>query len=182
MPKRYVRVTVVLIGLLAACGTPGPIAYPNPSEAAQQQTPATPPVSCAVTQRPSPAFVPPALAPAQPPSEYAGQFWYGTPGLWTMLPNDGTWKLALDPTGLSQKVFFWSQDYDPNAEPKPALSVAAGRLDGPVTPVSASSATNASADFGQAMLVGLTLPSPGCWSITGQYKGHKLSFVIWVTP
>ena len=32
------------------------------------------------------------------------------------------------------------------------------------------------------MLVGVYVPTPGCWEITGDYKGQKLSFVVWVQP
>ncbi len=174
---------LILVLMLTACGAPGGVAYPNPSVAAQSSAPATPPLNCQVTKPPSPSFVPPPPAPAQLPSQYAGQFWYGSPDLWTMLPMNGTWSgLPHDATGYSQKVFFWSQGYNAQAEPKPSLSVAASRLDSAATPVLLSNATNASADFGQAMLVGLTLPSEGCWAITAQYKGHNLDFVVWVTP
>ncbi len=183
MTKRFFLLLPAFIGLLAACGPQGPVAYPNPAPASLNPTPATPPVSCQVTLPPSPAFVPPAPAPATPPSEYAGQYWYGSPDLWTMLPIDGTWRhLQLGSGGLSQSLFWWSQGYSASAEAKPALSVAASRLDGPATPVLASNATKASADFGEAMLIDLTLPSAGCWAITGQYKGHNLSFVVWATP
>ena len=30
------------------------------------------------------------------------------------------------------------------------------------------------------MLVGLELPYPGCWEVTGEYQGTLLSFVAWV--
>lgn len=181
MSKRRLLPLLVLALMLAACGTPSPIAYPNPSTVGQNPTSAAPPVNCAVTRPPSPAFVPPPPAPAQPPSVYSGQVWYGTPDLWTMLPNDGTWSLTAGSGGLSQKVFLWSQAYNADAEPSPALSLAANRLDSAAAPILVSNATNARADFGQAMLVGLTLPSAGCWEVTGQYKGHNLSFVVWVT-
>jgi hypothetical protein len=31
------------------------------------------------------------------------------------------------------------------------------------------------------MLTGVDVPTPGCWEIMGDYKGQKLSFVVWVT-
>jgi len=40
--------------------------------------------------------------------------------------------------------------------------------------------TNASADFGTAMLVGVTLPSPGCWRLTATYLDASLSIVVLV--
>jgi hypothetical protein len=33
-----------------------------------------------------------------------------------------------------------------------------------------------------AMLTGVYVPTPGCWEITGDYEGDKLSFVAWVEP
>jgi len=30
------------------------------------------------------------------------------------------------------------------------------------------------------MLTGIDTPTVGCWKITGDYKGEKLSFVVWV--
>jgi hypothetical protein len=69
-----------------------------------------------------------------------------------------------------------------SAEPNPNLSVTGKRLDAPALPLLASSATNARADFGEAMLVGVEIPTPGCWEITGQYNGYELSFVVWIAP
>jgi hypothetical protein len=33
-----------------------------------------------------------------------------------------------------------------------------------------------------AMLTGVYVPTPGCWEIAGDYKGQKLSFVVWLYP
>jgi hypothetical protein len=30
------------------------------------------------------------------------------------------------------------------------------------------------------MLVGVYFPTPGCWEVTGEYKGQKVSFVVWL--
>ena len=43
-------------------------------------------------------------------------------------------------------------------------------------------ATNAFPGPAAAMLVGVYIPTPGCWEITGEYKSQKLSFVVWVEP
>ncbi|MFN2119825.1 MAG: hypothetical protein ACK2T0_05500 [Anaerolineales bacterium] len=138
---------------------------------------------CKTTAAPAPAFVPPAPYPPQPPSQYANQFWYGTADLWTMLPTDGTWRnLPQTEDGSLQKVFWWSAEHRPADEPVPALAVSGRRLDGASDPLISSAATNASADFGTAMLAGITVPAPGCWEITGHYRGHELSFVVQVAP
>jgi hypothetical protein len=61
--------------------------------------------------------------------------------------------------------------------------VTAERIDGKAPRGESSEATNASSgDIGVAMLVGVNLPTPGCWKITGNYKEEKLSFVVWVAP
>ncbi len=66
-------------------------------------------------------------------------------------------------------------------EPVPALTVVGTRLDGPGT-FTAGPATNAARDdFGEAMLVGVEIPSPGCWQITASYGDAILSYVVSVT-
>jgi hypothetical protein len=114
------------------------------------------------------------------------EFWYGTPDLWTMLGTAATWSgLPHNQYGYSQKVFWWSRHFDVKADPYPALKVILERLDAsePFSPIVVTEeATNASADFGTAMLTGVYVPSPGCWKITGQYQESELSFVVWVAP
>jgi hypothetical protein len=124
-----------------------------------------------------------------PPSPYddlgfKGNFWYGSNSLWTAVPQDGTWRaLPHNPGGYKQKVFWWREGYSISEEPQPALTLTAERLDGRVPPVSGSKATNASAgDIGSAMLVGVELPTLGCWKINGKYGEEELSFVVWVAP
>jgi len=159
--------------VLSACRTTAP---PGVSTAGA-------PGTCPVTPAPLPAFVPPAPYSAQPPPAYAGQFWYGTPALWTMLGSDGSWSaLPKGAEGYSQKVFWWSAGYSASEIPEPELTVTGKRLDGEGGPLIPSRATNASADFGEAMLVGVVLPEPGCWEITGKYQGHQLSFVVRASP
>jgi len=170
--REYWLITLPAIAL-SACGTIAP------PVALMTEAPDT----CPVTPALLPAFVPPAPYPAQPPPAYARQFWYGTPVLWTMLGADGSWSaLPKSVGGHGQKVFWWSAGYRASEMPVPALTVTGRRLDGPSEPLLAAPATNASADFGEAMLVGVVLPEPGCWEITGTYQGHALSFVVRVTP
>ena len=95
--------------------------------------------TCPVMKAPAPAFVPPNPYPPQPPLQYAGQFWYGTPDLWTMLNSDGTWSgLPRGSDGYSQKVFWWSADFSAAQEPQPFLTVTGKRLDGEAGPLVAS--------------------------------------------
>jgi hypothetical protein len=126
----------------------------------------------------------PPFAPPDPPTLYANSFWYGTAALWTEARLDGTWRrLPYYDGAFSQKVFWWRQGYDPWSEQQPNLVVTGRRLDAPAPPLRADRATNAfAADIKAAMLVGVNIPTPGCWEITGQYAGTTLSFVVWVVP
>jgi hypothetical protein len=131
---------------------------------------------CPVTRPPDPPFVP-ADGPQRPP-DYYDAFWYGTDALWAMPPFDGTWPLDRGEDGwYTQKAFWWSEDF---AETVPDISVTGRRLDGPAAPIRADHPTNAGADFGLAMLVGIELPTPGCWELTATYRGHSLSYVVYV--
>lgn len=131
--------------------------------------------ACPVTQSPGSPFIPPEPWPPEPPGEV--QFWYGQDGLWTALPQDGSWRqLALD-----EKFWWWSEEFDVSEDDTPDLTVTAERLDGDAPVFRTDEATNGFHEsFNWAMLVGVELPSPGCWEFTGEYKGQHLSFVLWV--
>ena len=149
-----------------------------------ESLPDEPPASCPITQAPDVPFVAPAPFPPAPPERYVGEFWYGTPELWTMLGSDPVWRgLPHNRNGYSQKVFWWSKDFEVSDDPYPAFTLVIERLDVASTPmVVAEEATNASADFGTAMLTGVDIPELDCWKITGQYQKSELSFVVWVAP
>jgi hypothetical protein len=138
---------------------------------------AIPSSSCAVT-KPEPPFVPRKPDLATPPAAYRGA-WYGSAHLWTMLDRDGEiWRhLPQDAAGLTQKTFWWSANWRPGSEPEPAISVVGLRLDGPGM-FEFGPGTNASADFGTAMLVGVVVPTAGCWGVTARYRGASLSIVV----
>lgn len=174
----------------SVAGTSAPASFAEQVNSANaskvQEVPHDPPARCSITQAPDVPFVPPAPYLPTPPERYENQFWYGTPELWTMLGADATWyALPQDKNGYSQKVFWWSQSFDTKVDPFPAFTVILERLDAsaPSAPiVAAEQATNASADFGTAMLTGVEIPSTGCWKVTGQYGEAELSFVVWVAP
>ena len=173
MRRWFPLLPVVVLALLTACS-------PNRSGdalAAAEQTQALL-SECPVTQPPDTPFTPPGPygAPLQ------GEFWYGSPALWTSLPVDGVWRdLPRSQAGYTQKVAWWRLGYDWKAEPEPDLTVTGKRLDGEAPPLVASKATNAfAADIGSAMLVGVDIPTTGCWEITGRYGEQELSFVILV--
>jgi hypothetical protein len=158
-----------------AAASPAAASQQATSPAASQQAAS----GCRVT-RPTRPFVPPEIYLAEPPSRYASE-WFGTADVWTMLDRDGeVWEhLPSGPDGLSQKTFWWSANWSPEAEPEPAITVEGTRLDGPGA-FTFGPGTNASADFGTAMLVGIDIPTAGCWELTGTYGERYLSYVVLV--
>lgn len=135
---------------------------------------------CTITQSPAQPFVPPAPYPSKPTF---GGFWYGTENLWTALRPDGTWEgLPHNEGGYTQKLVWWRKGYVGTAEPEPAIKVTGRRLDAEAPPLLASSGSNAySVDFGGwAMMVGVDVPTLGCWELTGKYGDETLSFVVQV--
>jgi hypothetical protein len=83
---------------------------------------------------------------------------------------------------LTTKIFWWSVDYDRHREGNADLKVTGRRLDGDAPPLLTLPTTNALGSPYDAMLTGVYVPTPGCWEITGDYKGQKLSFVVWLQP
>jgi hypothetical protein len=149
------------------------------------QAAASPPVSCPVTQPPSQSFVPPSPYPSQTSHD---AFWYGTEKLWTRLPRNGRWNLGHytpnDPA-FRQKLFWWRQGYDWRSENPPKLTVTGKRVDYPALPLTTDEHSNAgwTDDADHAFMVtGLFIPTVGCWQVTGDYKGDKLTFVVLVGP
>jgi hypothetical protein len=138
--------------------------------------------TCPVTSPPEDVFRPPAPYPQRP--THANYFWYGRGDLWTMLEKSGEWKrLPRNENGFRQKVFWWRPGFSGLTEPRPDLRVSGRRIDGEGA-FTGHIATNARhEDFGGwAMLTGVDVPAPGCWELTGVYKDHRLSFVVWVQP
>jgi len=182
--KLYLYLVSTCILIFTACTPQGGAGrFQKTVQSPASALPINPPATCSITRTSGAAFTPPAPYPPAPPAAYKGQFWYGTADLWTMLGTDGLWAdLPKSNSGYTQKIFWWRHGYDATTEPAPELIVTGKRLDASAPALVASKATNAVADFGQAMLVGVDIPTPGCWQITGNYKGHELSFVVWVSP
>jgi hypothetical protein len=156
-----------------AVSTPSPSTLPT-EQPTPVATPARPRPSCAVTL-PDPAFAAPSPYPSQP---FGGRrLWYGSDGLWTMLdPHGEVWSgLPRSSGGLTQKTFWFSTDMSPTQ-----ITVSGIRLDDSGAFTSAPGTNATSADFGDAMLVGIEVPTPGCWQITGHYRGAELSYVVLV--
>ena len=131
--------------------------------------------SCATTVASSRAF-------SEPSPSTASRFWYGSEELAVLLKTSGRWR-GMGPTHDYREKLFWSrQGYSGVAEPQPALTVSARKLDGEAPPAQVSRATNAHhEDFGGwAMLVTVEFPAAGCWEVTGQYGTETLRFVVQV--
>ena len=172
--------------------TPSPTPLPEPAATTAAGPPAIAatglgqihpddPSTCPVTI-PDPPFVPPKGFVSRPPAYY-GAAWYGTAHLWTMLDKRGErWHdLPVDADGYGQKTFWWSADWPAADELEPAIRVSGRRLDGPAPPLtSLFPGTNASADFGTAMVVGVGVPTAGCWELNARYRETSLSVVVWV--
>ena len=190
---------LILAALLVGCA-PGEDAQPEEVKALENSTsidqpkkinsvdtapseavPHDPPASCPVTAPQNPLFTPPSPYDSM---GFEGEFWYGSHSLWTAVRQNGVWEaLPHNPEGYTQKVFWWREGYVWTEEPEPDLIVTGERLDASVPPLHASKATNAYAsDIGSAMLVGVDVPTLGCWKITGRYAETTLSFVVWVAP
>ena len=173
------------VGIAAQLGLWPRVDEPNlgtaPSEAGASMPAATGETGCSVT-RPDPAFVAPSPYPAAAPPLYESE-WFGSDALWTMLDRDGeVWRFPQGPDHLAEKTFWWSlQSPGPAAEPEPAITVVGTRLDAAGTFTSGPGTNAARDDFGQAMLVGVEIPSPGCWQITASYRDAVLSYVVWIT-
>ena len=152
-----------------AGATPGAAAGYIPSDVA----------NCPLTQS-DPGFVPPRQAGVDW-TDLDGH-WYGSAALWTLIDAGGeVWTgLPRSGAGLTQKTFWWSQDFRVNQEQQPQIFVSGHRLDGPGA-FGFGPGTNAgSSDLGSAMLVGVDVPTGGCWKMTAFYRGVSLNVVVWV--
>jgi hypothetical protein len=83
---------------------------------------------------------------------------------------------------FDRKDFLGKRDFDYHRKEDYDLKVTGRRLDGDAPPLLVDKVTNALFVPHAAMLTGIYLPTPGCWEITGDRRGQKLSFVAWVYP
>jgi hypothetical protein len=184
--------------LLMALATVAASGQPASSQQAAPQTEPVP-ASCSVTRRPAKVFVPP--SPYQRETSEASCFWLGTEKLWTEVCEPMIWHWTPHQPGheqeiqpLTAKTFWFRVGYDWRSEPQPKLTITGRRIDGAAPPLmvmtwprrnaTPAQATNAIMDRSGrgAMVTGVYVPVAGCWEITGDYEGDKLSFVVWVEP
>jgi hypothetical protein len=176
---------VRVAALVAAMNFGGLVSFPQSIQTSAKPTTefsSDVPLSCPITKPPVHPFVPP-----KPYSdiEVSNGFWFGTPALWTALPGDGKWNhlphyTSDDPT-FRQKLFWWRQSYEWHTQGKPSLRVTGRRLDGAARPLSSDQANLGWQRKTQPfMVVGINIPTLGCWEITGHYRDSDLSFVVWL--
>jgi hypothetical protein len=140
---------------------------------------------CAVTEAPSPVFIPP--VPFAPPVAPQA-FWLGSSSLWTMVPSS-PWHLGSD----GRKLPYWREGFDSQKENEPRLNVVARRLDSPAPLIwaplaSGVKAHRVGAPDDMAMLTGLEIPTAGCWEISAHYgstdsasrrwREHTLTYTV----
>src|SRR4051812_44816466 len=122
MAALLLAVAVAAPGLVPAGGLPA-----APASSAYIQTGLA---NCPLTQ-PDPGFMP----PPQSGADWSGKegHWRGSAPLWTFVtPGGDIWTgLPQSDVGLSQKTFWWSEDFHVKAEPTPQIFVVGRRLDGP---------------------------------------------------
>lgn len=140
--------------------------------------------ACPVTAPGDSPFTPESEVPDGPPPSYEA-VWFGTPELWTMVQSQGQDWIGL-PVGadgsLTQKTFWWSDDFVLSEELEPDITVTAERLDGSAPTLEAGGpGTHGTHPVqGNFMIVGLEIPEEGCWRITAEYRDTTLSYVAWV--
>jgi len=151
------------------------------------------PDSCPMNPRPARPFIPPAdyrlfdyLAGEDAPKDF---FWIGTEKLWTEVAEKMVWEWIPHSPGheqdLTAKISWYREGYSWSREPVPKIKVTGKRIDGPAPPLMLPQgpATHIILDdYHGSILTGVYVPAPGCWKITGDYEGDKLSFNVWVVP
>ena len=140
------------------------------------------PDSCPVTKVSEHPFIPPAPYPS------VGNSWIGTAKLWTFVSANGTWwglpHYPPEDSRFRQKLFWWHEGYNFRNENPPELTATGKRLDGPAPPITMDERANngwTSDSNHPFMVVGIFIPTLGCWEITGHYKDEELSYVVWVS-
>lgn len=104
--------------------------------------------------------------------------WYGSESLAVILHPNGYWWGMGPQLNYRDKLYWWSYGFRPGSEVH--LHITGRRVDGNAPPASISRASSAYAPDlgGWAMLVAVEFPNAGCWEISGEYLGQRLTFVV----
>jgi hypothetical protein len=93
--------------------------------------------------------------------------------------NAGPRRLRRDGSfGRRDKMFWWSSGYRGNVEQRPDFVIAINRLGSGISTVVDGRPTNAHFDGAWSILTMFEFPEPGCWQVTGTYRGTRLAFVV----
>jgi hypothetical protein len=129
----------------------------------------------------------PVTLPSNSPVELPapdGMGWYGSESLAVLIRSDGKWTSTRPDRNYGDKLWLWRRGFDARAETQPDLVIEGVRLDraDATQRVHVNNATNAMGQDWHRMLVGMELPSAGCWEFTARYKNvgivHELTFVL----
>jgi len=139
---------------------------------------------CPVTGGDGARFTPASETPEGPPASYDA-VWHGSPELWTMIyRDDEAWAILPEaPDGsLTQKTFWWMSDLTTISGPIPDITVTLESWDdeSAASVVSNDTTTGGHPDIGIFAIVGVQVPTVGCWKVTASYKDSTLSYVVWV--
>jgi hypothetical protein len=182
--SRLINVVLLSFSLMVLPLTSRVSAQENtgPSEKVGQDTRAA---NCRVTlpsdgvfEAPSPVYSWPSRTP--------DQFFFGTAGLWTVLPADGIWRgqVPSKPHEFAyDSKLSWGRTHVAFLEKDGPLTVRGKRIDGPGPSfIETFDSIAFPGEDGNAMVVsGISIPVFGCWEITGHYKDQELTFTVWVT-
>src|ERR1700758_538358 len=129
------------------------------------------PANCRVTLPADGLFEPPSTG-SLGPSRTPDHFFFGTEGLWTVLPADGTLR-GSGPEGPGDFAysgkFVWLRTHAPFLEEYGPVSLKGKRLDGPAPSfIATHNSTAGPGEDGNAMIImGMEVPVFGCWEFTG---------------
>ena len=104
--------------------------------------------------------------------------WHGNENLAALIPADGRWIGMGASYNYRDKFWWWQKGFSARVHPDSALNVSATKLDGSGVQFEAPKATSGYDPNWDAMLVLMEFPSPGCWQVTGVYKGSKLTVTL----
>jgi hypothetical protein len=144
-----------------------------------------PPASCLVTL-PDGTFRA-KLSVSSLGAPFAGDVWYGTEKLSTVLPRDGVWR-GSGPAGPHDFAYDnklpWGRTNPPFRRRDDPLTVKGKRLDGPAPMFTETfESSGFGPDYsGEGIMGGIEIPAFGCWQINGHYKDTELTFNVWVAP
>jgi len=104
--------------------------------------------------------------------------WFGSNALAVLTSDDGSW-FGLGPKyDYREKLWWYSAAFEPGMESQ--MTVTGRRLDVDSLPARVTRTTNAQGmgGGGWAMLMLVEFPSAGCWELTGEFQGQRLTFVV----